>query len=139
MGWFSSKKEEDMIPSLPSLQQMNPASMQPQQSFIPANISSHSNSSPQSLGVQPTVSREISVSNGQMNRNEPFFVRIDKFNEARKSLVEIERKLRDMENILVKIGETKQKEDEEIDSWKTDMKTIRNYLEDINESVFSRL
>jgi hypothetical protein len=66
------------------------------------------------------VAREIG-SNGQMNKSDPFFVRIDKFNDAKKNLIEIEKKMRDMENVLARLGDTKQKEDAEIESWKQDM------------------
>ncbi len=126
MGWFSSKKEEE-LPATSSLQQLNPNGMQ-QSVMSSMNNPSEFNQ----------VAREIG-SNGQMNKSDPFFVRIDKFNDAKKNLIEIERKMRDMENVLARFGETKQKEDAEIDSWKQDMKGIRSYLEEINDSVFSRL
>ncbi len=128
MGWFNSfKKEEDFLPQIPSLQQVNPSVMQ-------QSVVSSINNSPEVM----QVSREVG-SNGPINKADPFFVRIDKFNEAKKNLVEIEKKMRDMENVLARLGETKQKEDDEIDSWKQDMKEIKAHLEDINDSVFSRL
>lgn len=132
MGWFSSKKkeEQDILPALPSLQQVNPSLTQQQVAFQPSEDSFHSAASP--------ISREIGHG-GSSEKNDPFFVRIDKFNEAKRNLAEIEKKLREMENILVKVSETKQKEQQEIDSWKKDMKEIKNYLEEVNNSVFNKL
>jgi hypothetical protein len=139
MGLFSRKKEEESLPAVPSLQQVNPSGVQ--QSVIPS-ISGSSDLNQCSMGIPSSNFSDISqdiTSSCSLNKNEPFFVRIDRFNDAKKNLFEIEKKLREMENVLVKIGETKQKEDEEIDSWKQDMKIIRSYLEDINQSVFSKL
>ncbi len=128
MGWFNSKKKEEEIPQLPSLQQVNPRVGLKQDSAVVMNDFSKVSSTTQEIG-----------SNCQMNKSEPFFIRVDKFNEAKKNLIEIERKMRDMEEVLVKLGETKEREDEEIDSWKQDLKVIKGYLGDINDSVFSRL
>jgi len=135
MGWFSSKKA-DSLSGVPTLQQVSPMKIESSPEFIPSI--DNTNTLVNNPSNVSSVSREIG-SSYQMNRNDPFFVRIDKFNEAKKNLGEIERKMRDMENILVRLGETKQKEDREIDSWKRDMKEIRSYLEEINGSVFNRL
>lgn len=128
MGFFNSKRKENLLSEVSPLQQVNPQSMQMREGVLPMNVQTS----------VPQVSQEIG-SKGQMNKSEPFFVRIDKFNEAKKNLIEIERKMRDMENVLVKLGETKQREDEEIESWKEDMKIIKGYLDEINGSVFSKL
>lgn len=127
MGWFGSKKKEEEFPQIPSFQQVSPRVV-PSSPVVTLNDPSEVSTTTQEIG-----------SNCQMDKSEPFFVRIDKFNEAKKSLVEIERKMRDMEEVLVKLGETKEKEDEEIDSWKQDLRVIKGYLGDINDSVFSRL
>ncbi len=126
MGWFSSKKEES-LPEIPSLQQVNSGSQ--------AQLSVQVNNP---LNVN-SVSQDVGSVGQQSSQEQPFFVRIDKFNDAKKNLVEIEKKLRDMESVLAKLGGIKQKEDEEIDSWKQDMKVIKGYLDEINDSVFSRL
>jgi peptidoglycan hydrolase CwlO-like protein len=128
MGWFNSvKKEEELSSPIPSFQQDS--------SFESVVDSSSTSQISQEIG---NVSREVS-SSGQVNKSEPFFVRVDKLNDAKANLIEIEKKMGDMENVLARLGETKEKEDAEIDSWKQDMKSIRDYLEDINESIFDRL
>ena len=128
MGLFNFlKRSENESSQFGNLQQADPSKLlQPPLS----NFNAPSEVNP--------ISKEMNFA-GQINKSDPFFVRIDRFNEAKRNLVEIERKIKDMEHVLVKIGETKQKEDEEIESWKRDMKEIRNYLEDINEKVFSKL
>lgn len=88
------------------------------------------------------VTKELSSSNPNFSvakRSEPFFVRIDKFQDARKNLTEIGKRLKDMENVLEKINETKIKEDEEISSWKEEMKNIRSNLSTIDQNLFSRV
>jgi len=72
-------------------------------------------------------------------KSEPFFVRIDKFQDARKNLTEIGKKLRDMEDVLTKVNETKIKEDEELASWKEEMKNIRSFLSSIDQNLFDRV
>jgi hypothetical protein len=131
MGWFSSKKEEEELPSVPALQQVN--AMGGVQGMQQSSMSHLNNPSEVSQ-----VSQEVG-SNGQMNKKDPFFIRMDKFNESKRNLIEIEKKMRDMENVLARLGDAKEREDAEIESWKSDMKEIKGYLEDINESVFSRL
>lgn len=128
MGWFSSvKKEENVLPQVSSLQQVNPMGVQSH--YTPSlNVPSEVSSTVQEIGT-----------NGHMNKAEPFFVRMDKFNDAKRVLMEVERKMKDMEEVLARLGEAKQKEDEEIDSWKQNLKDVKGYLEDIHESVFNRL
>lgn len=130
MGLFNLFKKEEKIELPPLIPQKQ---LQIQNNQLPNNLSINN---PYQFSEVVT---EVGSGNNQNPSNQPFFVRIDKFNEAKKDLIEIERKLRDMENILAKLTITKQKEDEEIESWKSDMKTIRDYLEKINDSIFNKL
>jgi len=70
---------------------------------------------------------------------EPFFVRIDKFNDAKNNLQSIGKKLKDMGKILEKIEETKIKEDQELEEWKSDINGIREYLSKVDEDIFNKI
>lgn len=126
MRWFRSrKKEEDSLPLVTSSEQ--------------GDNSDLSNGYSEKTYFESTpISQRIQVSDSG-NSSEPFFVRIDKFNEAKRGLMEADRKMRELDSVLNKLIEVKQKEDEEIESWKQDMKIIKGYLDDINNSVFSKL
>ena len=136
MAWLSFGKKE--TPELPSL------------SNLPSESVKLTDSSEEKVGViveelkvndadsVPSVTREQS-SFGQIRSSEPLFVRIDKFQDAKKNLEEIEKKLRDMEAILVKIGETNEREEKEVAGWKEDMRTIKSHLEEIDSNVFNKI
>lgn len=88
------------------------------------------------------VTRELQASSPNFavaKKSEPFFVRIDKFQDTKKNLTEIGRRLKDIETILGKINEAKAREDEEISSWKEEMKNIRSFLSTIDQSLFNKV
>ncbi len=70
---------------------------------------------------------------------EPFFVRIDKFNDAKTNLQSINKKLKDMARILEKIEEVKIREDKELEEWKLDVNGIREYLSKVDEDIFNKI
>lgn len=96
--------------------------------------------------LPPTISREEfpeklqeASAGNSIKSSEPFFVRIDKFNDARGNLHLINGKLKEMGKILEKIEETKTREDHEIDAWKMDIKEIRENLSQIDEDIFNKI
>jgi hypothetical protein len=58
--------------------------------------------------------------------NETIFVRIDKFNSARRDVEEIGRDLKQIENVLEKITSIKIKEDEEIEELNKNIDEVKN-------------
>jgi len=88
------------------------------------------------------VTRELQASSPNFavaKKSEPFFVRIDKFQDTKKNLAEIGKRLKEMETVLGKINETKIREDEEIASWKEEMKNIRSFLSTIDQNLFNKV
>lgn len=71
--------------------------------------------------------------------SEPFFVRIDKFNDGKVSLQSIDKGLREMGKLLEKIEEIKEKESQEIESWRASMKEVREHLSQIDEEIFNKI
>ncbi|MEM4181777.1 MAG: hypothetical protein QXX68_01325 [Candidatus Pacearchaeota archaeon] len=126
MGLFSSlfgKKEEIAPLQLPPLQ-----SAQPQMQISPV----------QSDLPEKELSTTIRELEGTPDKA-PFFVRIDKFNDARENLRMIAKRLKEMDRVLEKIQEVKVREDEELAAWKEEMKSIRENLAKIDEDVFNKL
>lgn len=141
MSWWSfSKANEDSakLPSFPN----TPAGDKMNNEMVKSAVSDVSQTNLNieeipSLNSQPQSSenkKQFSI-----KESEPFFVRIDKFNEAKKNLVEISKKIETMESILDKLTETKAKEDAEISSWKQEITKIRSYVSEIDDSIFNKI
>jgi len=127
MGWFSSAKKEKVM-ELPA---QAPQIVAPLEELP---------SPPKELLAKdvPAVTQELGPGDVDKGR-EPFFVRIDKFNEARDSFNEISSQLKSMEKILMKFQETQEKEKEEIESWKKDITDIKGYLSDMDNDIFNKI
>ncbi len=150
MGWFSNKKEED-IPELPELpiinneqrMQMLPEKIEKLPNLLPKSMEELPDILPKSMEELQEV-EEVHYKSPvkritHTNTDQPFFIRIDKFDDAKKNLQEINKKLKDMQNVLEKINEIKNKEDEELASWKEDIKNIKAYLTEIDSDVFNKI
>ena len=70
---------------------------------------------------------------------EPVYIRIDKFKSAVNSFQEIQNKILEIEALLVKIRETKQKEDAELREWEREIETIKARIGAIDQNIFSKL
>ncbi|VVB79649.1 Uncharacterised protein [uncultured archaeon] len=70
---------------------------------------------------------------------ETIFVRIDKFNSAKRDVQEISRDLREVEEVLSKIEEIKLQEDEEITEISKVMDEIKLRMTRIDNDVFNRI
>lgn len=128
MGWFSSAKKEKKVMELPVQASQIVAPLEE----LPAL--------PKELSIKdvPSVTQELSPGEADKDR-EPFFVRIDKFNDARDRFNEISSELKSMEKILMKFQETQEKEKGEIESWKKDITDIKGYLSDVDKDIFNKI
>ena len=71
------------------------------------------------------------------SREEPIFVKIDKYREALMNLETIKRKLHDTSNLLEKIKETRAKEEEELNIWAEEINAIKEKISVIDKKLFS--
>ncbi|MEK6909004.1 MAG: hypothetical protein AABX23_03055 [Nanoarchaeota archaeon] len=93
--------------------------------------------SPQRQQNKQMMSESLKMSsNQQINDKRPIFVKLDKFKEARESLVKISEKLDQMDELLKMIKDLKSKEDEEINSWEKDIESIKARILFINKEIF---
>ncbi len=94
---------------------------------------------PNPFGKEETkpITKEINPNAPQ--RDEPFFVRIDKFNQAKDNFEDISRKLNDLDKLIEKMDELKVKENKEIEDFKKDTESIKQTLTQVDKEIFSKL
>ncbi len=83
----------------------------------------------------PPDIREIPYS----QRSSDLFVKLDKFNSAKKTLSNIQDKLEEITSLLNKIRETKLREEQELSSWEKDVMSIKAEVHDVTENIFEKL
>lgn len=128
MSWWIFGKNEDKIEDKPLEGSMANQNISIEEIESDFEKTSH-------LKELPSMSNHnISIE----KKSNTFFVRIDRFQNARNNLSEIEKRMKEMESILIKLNETKCKEDTEIESWKEEMKTIKSCLSIIDQSLFEK-
>jgi hypothetical protein len=72
-------------------------------------------------------------------KQEPVFIRIDKFEESLKLFEDIRSQVAEMEKILQQTKTLKEEEEKEIASWEQDMQTIKGQIEKIDRDIFSKI
>lgn len=88
------------------------------------------------MPVEEPVQEEKFV---KKDATESIFVRIDKFNSAKRDVEEIERDLKQISHVMEKINEVKLKEDEEITEITKTLEEIKNRINRIELDVFNRI
>jgi len=71
--------------------------------------------------------------------NEPIFIRFDKFLSSQKNFKKIQDKIADVEKTLAKIADIKQKEDEELNKWASEVEGLKTRLSQIDDDVFNQI
>lgn len=75
----------------------------------------------------------------KMEMKNDVFVRIDKFNHARRALDKAQESLEQIDELVKKIRETKLKEDQELSSWENDILHVKARIKEVTETVFEKL
>jgi hypothetical protein len=70
---------------------------------------------------------------------EPIYIRLDKFKVAILHFNEIQSKVAEIEELLKKIKEVKQKEDHELAEWAREIENIKLKMESIDRTIFSKI
>jgi len=90
-----------------------------------------------SLGMPHFKERIMEIPNNATTSND-VFVKIDKFHSAKKTLVEIQEKLENIDDMIKKIRETKIREEQELSSWESDLTNIKSRIKDVSENIFEK-
>lgn len=72
-------------------------------------------------------------------KNEPVFVRIDKFEEGLKTFEKIKDKATEIEKMLKEVKKEKEEENKEIDNWEKELESMKSKIESLNRSIFSKI
>lgn len=72
-------------------------------------------------------------------KDEPIFVKIDKFHDALDNFNKIKEKVLEIENELKNINEIKNREEEELKEWESEIQSIKARMNAIDNSLFSRI
>jgi len=97
---------------------------------------------PRRVAITPTIMpfepirRDISEERETVK--EPVFVKINKYREALSSFEIVKKKLQETSNILERIRELKQKEDEEIEKWNQELASLKEKINAIEGKLFLR-
>ena len=153
MGIFNKKKGFDKeLPSLPSLPEMPTFPELPKEREAPLmNLQQFTVSVPQlpSEFESRIQSRPMVMEIGEEEKKgmteiarlkeQPIFVKIDKYREAVMNLEMIKKKLQETSNLLEKIKETRAKEEEELNIWVEEVNTIKEKIEMIDKKLFGSI
>ena len=72
-------------------------------------------------------------------QKEPIFIKLDKFREAVEKFQEIKYRVNEIENSLVKLKDVKDKEENELKEWEEEVRLIKEKVENIDNSLFSKI
>jgi hypothetical protein len=135
------KKEfpaEGSTPSPPRLEFPTP-SIPPKQVINPEPISEAPEPRPVFQEPPREEPRLIQATAPTTSTVEPIFVRIDKFQQSQKNFGDIKGMILQMENVIGKIKEVKEKEESEIKGWSEDVEKIKTKLAQIDSDIFSQI
>ncbi len=72
-------------------------------------------------------------------KTEDVYVKIERFHSARKALNSARNKLKEMDELMRKIRETKMREEQELASWEKEIETIKSKVEDVTNNIFEKV
>ncbi|MCL5730085.1 MAG: hypothetical protein M1165_00780 [Candidatus Pacearchaeota archaeon] len=76
---------------------------------------------------------------GRIQKEEPVFVRLDKFEENIEVFDKIKKQIAGVEKLLEEIKRTKEEESKELNSWQERLQTMKNQIERIDRDIFSKI
>ncbi|MBU2589952.1 MAG: hypothetical protein KKA65_05015 [Nanoarchaeota archaeon] len=138
MSLFGKKKEAEVkdelpplrFPELPSQKQANMEISQNEQMAIKQAVA------PAQTVAQTLPERTEALSIPIQDEEKPLFVKIDKYREVISTMNQIKSKLKDADEILAELNKIKQQEDNEIETWHSDLETIKGKLMAIDRALF---
>jgi len=72
-------------------------------------------------------------------KQEPIFIRIDKFEEAMKIFQKTKKKFREIESMLNEIQKLKEQEEKELKVWEKEIISAKEQIEKIDQEIFSKI
>ncbi len=72
-------------------------------------------------------------------KEEPVFIRIDKFEESLGLLEKTKKQISDIQEMLTDIKKIREDEDTELRHWEKEIQTVKEQIERIDKDIFSRV
>lgn len=90
---------------------------------------------------RPLTREEPTVHRSMMGtpRNEPVFIRLDKFEEGLKIFEETKHKIMELEKMLKNVKRVKEEEEKELQGWETEIQKLKSQFEKIDRDIFSKI
>ncbi|MEK6934202.1 MAG: hypothetical protein AABW75_04990 [Nanoarchaeota archaeon] len=135
-----------------SSETIKPFLMPPQQKQTPLQVQEINNDVSNELSLPPLLAptrplqfslpptKPISFSEGRkFEKNSDIFIKIEKFQSARRALQTSQDHLEQIESILKKIREIKLKEEQELASWEKDLSLAKSRIQEVTENIFEKV
>jgi len=72
-------------------------------------------------------------------KSEDVYVKIDRFHSARKALNGARNKLKEIDETMKKIRETRLREEQELSFWEKEIGSIKSKVEDVTKNIFEKI
>lgn len=76
---------------------------------------------------------------GASVRNEPVFIRIDKFEESLKVFEKTREQIKEIEDLVKHAKDLKNKEEEELSKWEEEIRIVKDQIGKVDRDIFSKL
>ena len=93
----------------------------------------------QKIPTAPIISKPITRQKKIVKEEEPIYVRLDKFELSVKTFDEIKIKIEQIEELLKKTKEIKQKEELELEEWEREINLIKARIDSVDKTIFNQL
>jgi len=96
---------------------------------------------PQQVSSTPpeNTSPETNFVRHSSKKNGPIYIRLDKFEKALETFDEVRNRITEVENLLIKTKELKEREGKELEEWERELHIIKSRIEAIDKDLFSKL
>ncbi len=167
MGWFGKKEEKEILPelpepefpSLPDLPELPRSSTSPTVAYTEKPSEQDSDADFYSSGAEVSFQRlqeppkkfdmgdfkksdEVLKEPVKLNykkQKDDIYIKLDKFQTTQQMFHDIKHTITDIEKLLGKIKEIKEKEDKELEQWEKETQMIKSRLEVIDSHLFDGL
>ena len=72
-------------------------------------------------------------------KEEPIFIRIDKFEESLKVFEKTKERISEVDKMLKDIKKLKEEEERELEIWEQEIQNLKNQMEKVDEDIFSKI
>ncbi|HKL23621.1 MAG TPA: hypothetical protein VJ895_02615 [Candidatus Nanoarchaeia archaeon] len=87
----------------------------------------------------PLQEKTTGYSKKRVDSAEPVFIRLDKFEESLKIFEETKEKIGEIEELLKETKELKDKEEDELSEWASEIQNTKEQIEQIDKNIFSKI